>query len=147
MLNLLQQVQEFCLKQQITLTPQHELVLQIIANSKIALSSNEILSHLIKYNPKANRMTIHRALESLLKYNLIHKIQVNQTYSLCQHLSDHSCQLFVCLNCGKQIEIHSHVICQALKQASNEYDFILENPLEITGYCKFCNQNNNIQQN
>lgn len=140
MVNLFQQAQEFCLQQKITLTPQHELVLKIIANSKIALSSNEILGHLIIQNPKANRMTIHRALENLLKYNLIHKIQVNQTYSLCQHLSDHSCQLFVCLNCGKQIEIHSHIICQALKQASHEYNFRLENPLEITGYCGSCHQ-------
>lgn len=139
--DLFQNAQQFCVQQKINLTPQYELVLQIIANSTTALTSNEILNQLLQHNAKANRMTIHRALDCLLKYNLIHKIQVNQTYSLCQHLSDHSCQLFVCLKCGKQIEIHSHSICQALRQASAEYNFTLANPLEITGYCLECGQN------
>lgn len=132
------QVIDYCQARQINLSPQQELILMIISQATIPLSSHEILTSLLEHNPRANRMTIHRALEILIKANLIHKIQVNQTYSLCQHLSDHNCQLFICLKCGKQTEVHSHKICQALMQASDEYNFILASPLEITGYCQQC---------
>ena len=132
------QVLAYCQVQKINLSAQQELILMIISQATSAVSSHEILTNLIQHNPKANRMTIHRALDLLIKANLIHKIQVNQTYSLCQHLSDHSCQLFICLKCAKQIEVHSHQICQPLNQASNEHSFTLANPLEITGYCAQC---------
>lgn len=132
------QVIDYCQARQINLSPQQKLILMIISQTTIPLSSHEILTSLLEHNPRANRMTIHRALEILIKANLIHKIQVNQTYSLCQHLSDHNCQLFICLKCGKQTEVHSHKICQALTQAGDEYNFILASPLEITGYCQRC---------
>lgn len=135
---MFKQVLSYCQARQINLSPQQELILMIISQTTTPLSSHEILTNLLEHNPKANRMTIHRGLEVLIKANLIHKIQVNQTYSLCQHLSDHNCQLFICLKCGKQTEVHSHQICQALTQASNEHNFTLASPLEITGYCQQC---------
>ena len=128
----------YCQQHGISLTAQQELVLKAIHTTETPLSSTDILQNLFKTNPRANRMTIHRACEYLAQVGLIHKIQINQTYTLCQHLSDHSCQLLICLNCGKQIEVHSHAICQALDKACLEYGFNLANPLEITGICAEC---------
>lgn len=135
------QILQYCTDKQIDLTTQQLLVLEILyVNSPTTMTSADILDAMLAHNPTANRMTIYRALDYLIKQNLIHKIQANNTYSICQHLSDHSCQILVCLKCGNQIEVHSHTICQALNKAATENQFIFANPLEITGYCMSCLQ-------
>ena len=65
------QVLAYCQVQKINLSAQQELILMIISQATSAVSSHEILTNLIQHNPKANRMTIHRALDLLIKANLI----------------------------------------------------------------------------
>lgn len=133
-----QQVIAYCNSKQISLTNQQKLILKIIQESSQPLTSVEILDLLHTQNPTANRMTIYRAIEYLIKNNLIHKVQSNNTYTLCQHPSDHSCQILVCTKCGTHYEIHSHQICSSLDFIQLEYGFVFSNPLEITGTCQKC---------
>lgn len=133
-----QQVLAYCKSKQISLTNQQELILKIIQESSQPLTSVEILDLLHVQNPTANRMTIYRTIEYLIRNNLIHKVQSNNTYTLCQHPSDHSCQILVCTKCGVQHEIHSHQICSSLDLIQLEYGFTFSNPLEITGICDKC---------
>lgn len=134
----LAEIFNYCSRNQISLSHQQELILKIIAEHNNAIAANEILTQLVQINPKANRMTIHRALEYLISLNLIHKIQFNNTYTLCNHLNEHSCQLLVCQLCGSQIELHSEEIRQTLLKASEKFNFTIGNPLEIMGYCAQC---------
>ncbi len=134
----LTEILDYCAQNQISLSHQQELILKIIAEQNGAIAANEILAQLVQINPKANRMTIHRALEYLISINLIHKIQFNSTYTLCNHLNEHSCQILVCQLCGSQTELHSEEIRQTLLKASEKFNFTIGNPLEIMGYCAQC---------
>lgn len=132
---------DYCTSRQISLTPQQSLIIKIIADAQIPLMANEILMSLRKLNPKANRMTIHRVLEFLVKIELIHKIAFNHTYKLCNHLyckHEHHCQILVCQQCGNQMEIHNPQITDALLEISKTHKFKLANPVEITGLCPNC---------
>ena len=126
------------MKQNTELTTQQSLILDLLKKNNIPISSADILLIMQKDNPKANRMTIHRALDKLIEIGLIHKIQLNNTYTICQHPSDHNCQLLVCIECGGKSEIHSHEMCHILErlEKSNHFKFI--NPLEINGICEKC---------
>lgn len=134
-------IQEYCIRQKIKLSSQQELVLAIIANNPTPPTITQILAHLQQDNPKANRMTIHRALEYLLNLGLIHKVSISHTYTLCTQLNQfhqQSCQLLICQKCGEQQEIHSHKICEVLAETSLKHNFIFTSPLEITGICNKC---------
>ena len=135
------QVIDYCQARQINLSPQQELILMIISQATIPLSSHEILTSLLEHNPRANRMTIHRALEFLIDVELIHKIAFNHTYKLCAHLyckHDHHCQILICQKCGNQTEIHNPQVTGALLEISKTHNFKLANPVEITGSCAKC---------
>lgn len=110
------------------------------------LTAQDILVQLRKLNPKANRMTIHRALEHLVKIELIHKIAFNHTYALCEHLEcaqQHLCQILVCQGCGTQIELHQNHLHHALQKLGRQLDFTIANQIEITGTCLNCSLKRN----
>lgn len=141
--NDLATIQHYCASQQIKLTAQQELVLSTISKNDHPPTIAQILAELVKDNPKANRMTIHRALEYLTTIGLIHKIALNHTYALCSNFNQfhhQSCQILICQKCGTQIEIHSHKICEALAEAASSNDFSFISPLEIIGLCYRCQQ-------
>jgi len=135
------QLFDYCKNQQINLTSQQSLIIGIIANNQEPLTAHDILLNLRQINPKANRMTIHRALEFLIKAELIHKVTFNHTYKLCNHLycnHEHHCQILICQICGKQIEVHNPQVTLVLQEASKTHGFIITNPVEITGKCQQC---------
>lgn len=134
----MQEVIKYCNTHNINITSQQALILEIIVLNAGAITANEILQKLKENNPKANRMTIHRSLDYLVKANLIHRITFNLTYKLCNHLSTHICQILICQQCGYQIELHLDHIQEALAAASKNYCFEISNPIEITGLCKKC---------
>jgi Fe2+ or Zn2+ uptake regulation protein len=129
----------YCQNNNIQLTEQQILLLDIILQSSHPISATELLDALKIHNPKANRMTIHRGLERLTEQSLIHKIQFNNTYSICQHISNHNCQMLVCIKCNNQTEIHSHNLCHSLNRLHQDYQFTVTSPIEITGICSQCN--------
>lgn len=129
----------YCHKQAINITEQQLLVLQIICHSNVAIAAHEILNNLKKVNAKANRMTIHRALDYLNKIGVIHKITFNNTYVPCDHLStEHNCQILVCTKCNTKIEFNSAKLFSSLKIAGEEHEFLISTPIEIMGLCKSC---------
>lgn len=139
--NRLTLIQDYCNRRNIKLSAQQELVLATIGNNPQALTITQILGVLAADNPKANRMTVHRAVEYLASLGLIHKISLNHTYALCSNLNQfhqQSCQLLVCQKCGSQQEIHSHKICEVLAETSQLFNFAFASPLEITGICSKC---------
>mgnify|MGYP003396766036 CR=1 FL=1 len=132
---------DYCNINNIKLSEQQVLILDMIFQAIIPISAAELLEQLKHINSKANRMTIHRALDKLTEQNLVHKIQYNNTYSICQHISNHNCQILVCIKCTQQVEIHSHQLCHSLNKLSQEHQFNVASPIEITGICKQCKNN------
>jgi Fe2+ or Zn2+ uptake regulation protein len=136
--NLPKQVDKKINSTGIKLTKQQAEVLNLIITYKESLTAHEILIELRKINPKANRMTIYRSLEHLVKINIIHKIDCNNTYKLCSQSTHYGCQIFICEVCNKQLEIHSDEIENIIKNTSNLYQFHISNPIQIKGKCIDC---------
>ena len=132
------EIMSYCKSHNINITSQQALILEIIVANNEPITANEILLKLKESNPKANRMTIHRGLDYLVKANLIHRILYNLTYKLCNHLDTHGCQILICQKCGQQIELHLDHVKETLAKVSASHDFVISNPIEITGYCKKC---------
>ena len=128
----------YCNANGILLTEQQSLILGIICEHDEAIAAHTILDSLKIINAKANRMTIHRALEYLNKMAVIHKISFNNTYVPCTHLDEHNCQLLVCIKCSNKIEFSSAEIFSALKRSGEQHEFFISTPIEIMGYCKEC---------
>jgi Fur family zinc uptake transcriptional regulator len=135
---ILNNIISYCNSQAINLTEQQSLVLKIICQNNDSVAAHEILDRLKTINTKANRMTIHRALDFLNKIGVIHKISFNNTYVPCTHLDAHNCQILVCTKCAKKIEFSSPEIFLSLKQFGEQNDFFITTPVEIMGYCKDC---------
>ncbi|MDQ5920120.1 MAG: Fur family transcriptional regulator, zinc uptake regulator [Pseudomonadota bacterium] len=132
---------DYCATKSIRLTNQQSIIIKIISETQLPLTANDILLKLKELNSTANRMTIHRALEILVQAGLIHKVAFNHTYKLCNHLycnHSHSCQIFVCQNCHKQVEIHDSQITKILQTIGKSYGFDINYPIEITGKCNEC---------
>ena len=140
MQNIFQSILNHCAKESISLTEQQSLILKIICEHKEALHAHQILESLKPNNAKANRMTIHRALEYLSNMEIIHKISYNNTYVACTHLAEHKCQLLVCIKCGKKIEFSSSEVFDALKHAGEKQGFHIKTPIEIMGFCDGCRE-------
>ncbi len=138
--NIFQAILNYCTEESIPLTEQQSLVLRIICEHKEALAAHQILDDLKLNNAKANRMTIHRALEYLTNMQIIHKISFNNTYVACTHLAEHKCQLLVCIKCGKKIEFSSSEVFDALKLSSEKQGFHIKTPIEIMGICEKCRE-------
>ena len=136
--NIFHAIIDYCSEKKILLTQQQYLVLQIICEHKEAIAAHQILENLKLNNAKANRMTIHRALEYLSKMEVIHKISFNNTYVACTHLAGHRCQLLVCIKCSKKIEFSSSEVFEALKLSSEGLGFHIKTPIEIMGVCNEC---------
>lgn len=125
----------------VSLTKQQKCVFDLVQHAQKPISMVEILALLRQDNPKANRMTIHRALDYLQEKELIHKITFNQTYTLCKQLhshQQHNCQLLVCQKCKQQIEVHNHQVCLVIENLLREQQFVLKAPIEFIGICKNC---------
>lgn len=132
----------FCENHKLKLTLQQELIVNIIINSKKPLTQNDILFELKKTNPKANRMTIYRSLDILSQHHIIHNVNFDNTYLLCNHLDEvHSHQILVCKICGNRIEIKSNNLEEIISAEAKKFGFIASPDIEISGSCKNCTQN------
>lgn len=130
---------KFCENHELKLTPQQELIVSIIINSQKPLTQNDILIELKKTNPKANRMTIYRSLETLSQHHIIHNVNFDNTYLLCNHLDEvHSHQILVCKVCGNRIEIKSNNLEAIILEEAKKFGFIASSDIEISGSCKSC---------
>jgi Fur family transcriptional regulator, zinc uptake regulator len=127
-----------CNSKKISISEQQSYVLKAIAESSHSIAAHDILAYLKVFNPKANRMTIYRALDYLEKAGIIHKISFNNEYTICEHLDHHNCQILICKICGTNIEFYSKSLVTAITNAVNNFDFAYLDSFEIQGVCKKC---------
>lgn len=121
-------------------TPSKTAILELIANSKVALSHIEIQNIL---NGLCDRVTIYRVLERLVNQDAIHKIVTPEgtvKYASCNHKEEN------------HIHSHNHIHfncekCLAVTCLENvEPSFIIPNNYTVkevnftlTGICPDCN--------
>ncbi|MBE3592285.1 MAG: transcriptional repressor [Thermoanaerobacter sp.] len=122
------------------LTPQRELILDIMLNQQGYLSVREIYEKVKEVFPQVSIDTVYRNLSLLKDINILNETTIgnNIMYVMRKEIHNHTMR---CLKCGKIFELD---ICPLELWINQIKDFeIVDHKIEIVGYCKDCMSNKN----
>ncbi len=122
------------------LTDLRRQVLGLILDSGAPTGAYDLLDRLRTTRHGAAPPTVYRALDFLLEYGLIHKLERLSAFVGCVgHDGDHAAQFLICRNCGKVTEIEDHGLAHALDDAARRLGFTVgKATIEAEGQCAAC---------
>ncbi len=84
--------------------------------------------------------TVYRALERLLAFGLVHRIESLNAYVACCHGPHETAAIFaICRNCGAVVETPAEAILHGLSAAAGQRGFAVEEAhVELLGRCSVC---------
>ncbi len=119
-------------------TPQRFGIVEELSSSENAISAYELLERLNKKGNSFNISTIYRVLDFWVDIGVVHKIESNSTYLVCN--DSHKNHFHVLLHCTKCNSIEES--CQLSKQLQlpSTYNFSPNNSqvIELQGLCTNC---------
>jgi len=128
----------------VNLTKNQTLVLDVLTQSEGPLSAYTILDKLRDHGFRAP-LQVYRALEKLLEFGLVHRLESLNSFVACAH-REHTCcshgtvAFAICESCGHVSEFHDHVIDDQLNQWTRGKGFKpSKTTIEIRGLCAACN--------
>ena len=143
----LQLAKQSCLKQDKRFTKQRKQVLALLLRGgNNPMTAYQLLDALKKnHQPNAQPATIYRALEFLLTAKLIHRLESNNCYVACDHLthSHHYMQFLICDRCKivKELNIDPELL-RIMQINMKQYGFQMNHrALELHGLCQHCQKN------
>lgn len=123
------------------MTPNRQLVLQLLQASGKPLSAYEVLDRLREQGTQWQPPTVYRALDYLVEQGLAHYLQSIQKYVVCpQQGCEQFSQLLICVQCGQVQEAPmAPALLTLLKAQMAEQHFTLAPQfLELKGVCLPC---------
>ena len=135
-----QKFKEFLSRKELKLTPAREVILKIILKQKKHFEVENIYEIIKKENKSISRATIYRTINLLVQAGFIKKVLpcleadcYETTYNQPHHLH------FVCIKCGKIVEMPSDEIEKIYNNMAQQIDFkITEFTFTAKGICKEC---------
>ena len=126
------------------LTQQRQRVLELIWNSHRPVGAYFILEQLRAEGYNGAPPTVYRALEFLLAFDLIHRIESLNAYIGCTHPgAEHSSQFLICSSCQSVAELDDVRINHAIINSTARIGFVAAHPvIEINGLCPECQECN-----
>ncbi|MCJ8506790.1 transcriptional repressor [Rhizobium lemnae] len=128
----------------VNLTKNQTLVLDVLTRSEGPLSAYTILDKLRDHGFRAP-LQVYRALEKLLEFGLVHRLESLNSFVACAH-REHACcshgtvAFAICESCGQVSEFHDHVIDDQLNSWTRGKGFKpSKTTIEIRGLCAACN--------
>ena len=123
-----------------TLTKQRQAVLEVIRESDVHLTANEVFEHARRILPSISFATVYNSLRYLKNEGLIGEVlfgadAVRYDRNLTRH--DHA----ICDKCGKLIDLDLHIPDDLIKEAAERSGFkagIIE--LTLHGSCPECSK-------
>lgn len=123
------------------LTRNQTLVLDTLAKADGPLSAYTILDRLRDDGFRAP-LQVYRALEKLLGFGLVHRLESLNAFVACAHPHCHAHGLIafaICEDCGQVDEFSDAVVRERLGAWSDENGFKAEKTtIEIRGHCANC---------
>ncbi|MBB4008007.1 Fur family transcriptional regulator [Allorhizobium taibaishanense] len=125
------------------LTRNQSLVFQALEKAEGPLSAYTILDKLRDSGFRAP-LQVYRALEKLLEFGLVHRLESLNAFVVCSHLQHDCCHhgtvaFAICNRCGQVQEFHDHSIDHRLQDWSKARGFKAEKTtIEIRGVCENC---------
>ena len=125
------------------LTKNQTLVMTALSKANGPLSAYTILDELRDHGFRAP-LQVYRALDKLVEFGLVHKLESLNAFVACQHPScdgetKESVQFVICEKCGSVRELVNESLVRAVKGLAKEIDFSLrESVIELRGVCSSC---------
>ncbi|MDC9727282.1 MAG: Fur family transcriptional regulator [Candidatus Thioglobus sp.] len=119
-------------------TQQRMAIIKELSGSKNSISAYDLLAQLKKQGHAFNISTIYRVLDFWIELGLIHKIESNNTYLVCNDSHhNHFHVLFHCLGC-ETVEESCKLSKQAMLPNMQSFKPKENQVIELQGLCKNC---------
>jgi Fur family zinc uptake transcriptional regulator len=127
------------------LTKNQSLVMDTLSRSQSPLSAYVILDKL-RDNGFRAPLQVYRALEKLIEFGLVHRLESLNSFVACAHTQTDCCThhhgtvaFAICNACGNVTEFHDHEIDHRLNDWVKGKKFKAEKTtIEIRGLCEAC---------
>lgn len=123
------------------LTRNQALVLDVLSRSEGPLSAYALLDQLREHGFRAP-LQVYRALDKLIVYGLVHRLESINSFVACAHPHDHCNGLVafaICDRCGQVDEFDDAVVEERFRYWSKEHGFqIAKTTIEMRGTCSTC---------
>ncbi len=123
------------------ITTVRRALIQILSKDHQPVSVQEILKKLKSSAIAANKTTVYRQLETLLKYNFVHEVRLSDRSVLYElaNGNDHHHHL-VCLGCGsiEDVSFRDDLERQEKNITKTKKFKIIRHSLEFFGWCLKC---------
>ncbi|WP_237442263.1 MULTISPECIES: Fur family transcriptional regulator [unclassified Saccharibacter] len=148
----LDEAEQWCRQHGQRLTKTRRQVLGLVLSEKQASGAYDLLARLRTLQPRAVPPTVYRALEFLLEYGLVHRIERLSAFVGCHHALDcqsgcrehgtwgvHRAQFLICRQCRCVEELEQDVVAAVLLSSARGRGFQAEAAtVEIEGLCAEC---------
>ncbi|MCO5073017.1 MAG: transcriptional repressor [Rhizobiaceae bacterium] len=123
------------------LTKNQALVFGVLSKADGPLSAYSMLDQLREHGFRAP-LQVYRALEKLVEFGLVHRLESINSFVACTHPHDHSHGLIafaICETCGAVDEFSDEIVEQRLTGWSRNNNFQLaKTTIEMRGVCANC---------
>jgi Fur family ferric uptake transcriptional regulator len=120
------------------LTPQRRLIVDVIHDTNVHLTADEIIAHVQARMPEVHKSTIYRTLELLEKNGSVFKSELGD-HSIYHHAEEGHHHHLVCSKCGKTVECDEKLFATVEESLAQKYGFSVNfKHLVISGLCEEC---------
>lgn len=127
------------------LTKNQALVLDALSRTEGPLSAYSLLDQLRAHGFRAP-LQVYRALDKLIEYGLVHRLESINSFVACAHPHDHALghkhgpiAFAICDACGQVDEFSDAVVEKRLRNWAGEHSFRLaKTTIEMRGTCANC---------
>ncbi|TDF34459.1 transcriptional repressor [Alteromonadaceae bacterium M269] len=137
---LVNKARQHCENQGARFTSQREKVYSLLLDHESSVGAYELLDALKETEQSAKPATVYRALDFLLEFGLVHKVESSNAFIACHHFGcNHPVQFLICDKCGSVKEIQSEGLHETLdNQAKSEGFKVVKQTIEAHGLCQNC---------
>lgn len=135
----IEEARAHCASRGAQLTEMRALVLELLLRHDGAAKAYDLLAELQANSPGVAPMTVYRALDFLVEQDLVHKVESNSSFVVCQHEHHphHDPVFMVCRRCGSTTECDDPQMSKFLSRALSASGFHAQG-VEIKGECGNC---------
>ncbi len=137
----IQRIEAYCVKENIRLTSLRRKIIHFLVAQTMPLKAYQLLAKLNReqHNKTYFIMSIYRVLGFLCENNIVHRININNSYILCCNPQQNMCQIFICKKCNKVIDTGNQLVNDALTTVVKQSEFtITQDAIELYGLCQRC---------
>ena len=122
-------------------TKQRQAILQVVSNSRIHLTADDVFQEVKKTQPNISLGTVYRNLDLLTQAGTLEKAVFSDGKSRFEFAGEHHHHL-ICLNCGMTVDIPVCPVGEEILSFMRETNFqACHHHFEVYGYCAQCATN------